>query len=142
MAEFEIPEDDLGVLFTAADIRQYDEFGNQQELPEQIKKSYLRYKAVKDRIDMGSMTATDLVAIILHSNWNVAPKSMVVTAATLGRSGELKHGDPITVRWRNKNQDAVFIGNCGDDEEVLVRLNIDSEERRVPTSTVKVLAKV
>lgn len=142
MAEFEIPEDDLNVLFTAADIRQYDEFGNQQELPEQIKKSYLRYKTVKDRVDMGAMSATDLVAIILHSAWNVAPKSVVVTAATLGRNGELKHGDPITVKWRNKNQDAIFIGNCGDDEEIIVRLNSDSEERRVPTSTVKVLAKV
>lgn len=138
----EIPEDELGVLFTAAGIKQYDEFGNQQELPEPIQKAYWRYKSVKDRVDMGAMSPDAFVFIVMLSNWNVSPKSKEVNAATLGRSGDLKHGDPVSVKFRNKNTEAIFIGNCGDDDEVIVRLVSDSEERRVPTATVKVPVKV
>lgn len=138
---FEIPENDQNILFTAAGVSQYDEFGNAQELPEAIVKSYMAYKAIKDRVDVGAMSVDALVYIVLAAGGSRAatlPSGGVQTVASLGRSGEIKHGDPVVVKWRNKKQDATFIGNCGDDEEVIVRLNLDGEERRVPTSTVSV----
>ena len=146
----EIHERDAGHLLAACRLPSYDEKGEKNFVPEPVAKFYWQVKQHFDRVG-GTTMQPDTYAVIAALGYAIAAGSVsepeaavekeddkpAANVAQLFHSKQLAHGDPVLVNWREEWKEARILGASMNRKQVTVQINGDSEERKVPTSTVK-----
>lgn len=127
----EIAEHHLPTLLRACGLRDGD------ELPPQVVEKFWEYKRIRDRCEMSDFAPHEYYVICLLAG-QAAPKPVddkPKTVLQLAAEGELKEGDPIVVKWRNKDVFATFQG-VTPRKQVLVMLDGEGDTREVSAKQV------
>lgn len=145
-----IQQRDAGHLLAACRLTTYDEKGNPNSVPKPVADFYWQVKQHFDRVG-GTIMQPDTYAVIAAIGYALAGNSAAATGdssvekeessapnvAQLFHSKQLAHGDPVLVMWREEWKEARILGASVNRKQVTVQIDGDSEERKVPTSTVK-----
>jgi len=147
----DISERDAGHLLAACRLPTYDEkTGQKNNVPDPVAKFYWQVKQHFDRVG-GTTMQPDTYAVIAALGYALAGTAVEEPAATVEKeeespaanvaqlfhSKQLAHGDPVLVNWREEWKEARILGASNNRRQVTVQIVGDSEERKVPTSTVK-----
>ena len=99
------------------------------ELPKEVEDAYWKYKRYHDRAFGGQTLSADaLVRLAMVYTPGVPRKEEydpVLSAFELAEGGNLKNGDPVRVKYRNQDLDAVFMEARRNGERCLVRIGED-----------------
>ena len=126
----DVPEDHANLLRTLCRLGEYD------ELPPKVVDRYWDRKRLHDRLSY-SITHDSLIAIADSLGYGKpSEREANPTIIDRWRKGELRHGAPVVVKWRNGERDGVLHGVK--QGNLVVQMDGDSEERTFTPDKVRV----
>jgi hypothetical protein len=145
----DIHERDARHLLAACRLPEYDEKGQPNRVPAPVVNFYWQVKQHFDRVG-GTIFQPDTYAVIAATGYALAAltspakstepapavgEEELPNVAALFHSKQIAHGDTVLVNWREEWVEGRIVGASVNRKQVTV--TIDGEDRKVPTTTVK-----